>query len=251
MPTKVYVCGTGSQVRTVRTWLARAGFDPLPAPDESPVWADGVRKAVASADVVVAVAGGKGAAQVAEYELGVAAGLGKRVLAVGPPERLGYGCGAFVRCPDWEHAKRALGHIGTGAPDATLGANDLNYVLKFWNDFAVKCVNLPEYLDRYAPGLAARVADHARARAGIYGAAVTAWEAAGRPGAVAAADETGTPLSPEVVEYAAHAAVSAWFERAVKLAEIDHTRDTLARDKEAVLAEAGSPTQTTAPTTGD
>ncbi len=246
MPTKVYVCGAAKETRAARTWLARAGFDATPQPPESPVWADETRKALAAADVVVALASGKGAGQVAEYELGVAAGLGKRVLAVGPAERMGYGYGGFVRCPDWDHAKRALAHIGTGAPEVVLSPADANYVMKFWNDFAVKVVNLPQYIDRYAPGLAARVADHARARGGIYRAAVEAWKAAGSPGLVAAPPAEGA-LSPESADFCEHTAVSEWFAKAVRLAEIDHTRESLARDREAVLAEVGPFNDTQSP----
>jgi hypothetical protein len=201
------------------------------------VWADEVRKAVADADVVVALAGGRGAGQVAEFELVVAAGLAKRVLAVGPAERMGYGCGSFVRCDSWEAAKAALLAIGTGAPDVKLSPNDCNYVLKFWNDFAAKIVNMPQYIDQYAPGLAARVADHARARGGIYRAACDAWRASGSPGAVGP-ESPAAPLTPEASDYADHTAVTEWFGRIVRLAEIDHTRDTLARNKEAIRAGA-------------
>ena len=238
MPTKVYVVGAAKDARAARTWLARQGFDAVPPPAESPVWADETKRAVAAADVVVALASGKGAGQVAEFEVGVAAGLGKRVLAVGPAERIGYGYGGFVRCPDWDHAKRALAHIGTGVPEVVLSPADANYVLKFWNEYAVKVVNLPQYLDRYAPGIAARVADHARARGGIYRAAVEAWRAAGSPGRVVP-DPTEVPLSPESNDFCEHTAVAEWFAKAVRLAEIDHTRDSLARDREAVLAEVG------------
>lgn len=237
MPTKVYTCGTAKEVRAVRTWLARAGFDALPAPAESPVWADDIKRGLAAADVVVAVAGGKGASPVAEFELGVAAGLGKRTLVVGPPERLGYGFGGFVRCDSWDAAKAALTKIGTNAPEVKLAPSDANYVLKFWNDFAVKVVALPQYLDRYAPGLGDRVADHARARGGIYETACAAWKAAGSPGVVVPPDAPD-PLTPEAVAYCEHAAVSEWFTRLVKLAELDHTRETLGRNRDALLAGA-------------
>jgi hypothetical protein len=239
----VYACGNGKEVRTIRNWLTRQGFDALPVPAETPLWADETRRLIWTADVVVAVASGRGAGPVAEFELGVAAGMGKRVLVVGRPERLGYGFGGFVRCDSWEQAQRALLEIGTGAPDVVLSPNDLNYVLKFWNDYAAKTINLAQYIDTYAPGLAARVGDHARARGGIYKAVCEAWVRAGRPGRIET-DSAGDSLSPEARTYADHAATCVWFDRAVKLAEIDQTRDSLARDKESVLAEPwGSDTE--------
>jgi hypothetical protein len=255
MSLTVYLsCARQPERSTAWRWLGKAGFTPIqgvaapPAACDptAPAWAETLVTVLAATDVLVLFSRLRGtglAGRTADMELGAAVALGRRVVVVGRSDHPMAMLPGVERCRDWEEAKAVLSRIaGKSKSEPQLSVEDTNYALKFWGEFAVKIIGMSDYLDKYAPGVAARVNDYTRCRSEIYTAIVRAWVAAGRPCCVTDAKE---PLSPEAARYAEHVAVAEWFGGCVRVAEIDSTQDDLARRREAALASMQKPHEPT------
>lgn len=230
MPTSIYLSGGRPGERAAAAqWLARHHF----ARADAPAAAD-LRRAVAAADAVVLLPGGRDHRR-RDLEAGLAVGLARPVYCVGEPPAALAAEPAVRRFADWPAARAAVAELRVDARTPRTAELVLpEPAARFLGRFAAKTFAMAGHLDAHTPGVAAGVAAIQRGRQDIWRAVRAAWQRAGRPGDVA--DPAGGPLSPEAAAFGEDVAVGAWYERVLRLGEIAAEEVALARERDQIMA---------------
>jgi hypothetical protein len=244
---RIYVTGGPEEGSACLADLARMGHQAATAQS-------GGREAAAACEMVLAFdtqadaagrAGGPALGLALGVELGLALGGRKRVWLVGRAE-LGPGAadfataGLFRTFAGWEEARSELEAAAPASeppgpaeppPELSLdmGALADDCVLRMWQQHGVSTLTLHPHLEKYAPGLSARVLAYRRCRQSIYAAVLDAWGRAGRPHSFSEGDPVAAP-------WADHAACMAWFGGCIRLAQFDAALDEIAEQRQAALS---------------
>jgi hypothetical protein len=148
--------------------------------------------------------------------------------------------GLFRTFAGWEEARSELEAAAPASeppgpaeppPELSLdmGALADDCVLRMWQQHGVSTLTLHPHLEKYAPGLSARVLAYRRCRQSIYAAVLDAWGRAGRPHSFSEGDPVAAP-------WADHAACMAWFGGCIRLAQFDAALDEIAEQRQAALS---------------